>query len=195
MKKISDQELKTVARRIDTHYANATDQDKTNGIAWYKTANDFCVEVAEQFNTTPIIVAGVISALSPRNRWEQNLKDAIQVLRAVRDSIPPDQIKVCTFNKNKLKAFQIARGEVNITDKSLKTYSFVNNIALLSEDHITVDVWHLRACFGKTVKTVPGTIAYKQIEQLTIKKAKQYGYTGYEFQAIVWNVVRTNKLR
>jgi hypothetical protein len=195
MKKLSDKELKTVAKRIDTHYSNATIDDKENGIAWYKKANEFCVEVAEQFNTTPIIVAGVVSALSPRNKWERNLTDAIQVLRAVRDGVQPDQVKVCTFNGNKLKAFQIAKGEVSITDSSLKTYSFVNNIAYLSKDHVTIDVWHLRACFGKTVKTVPTAAAYKQIEKLTISKAKKYGYNGFEFQAIVWNVVRTNKLR
>jgi len=53
-------------------------------------------------------------------------------------------------------------------------------------------VWHLRACFGKTIKSTPNKIAYQQIKELTINKAKQHGLKGFEYQAIIWNSVKNN---
>ena len=127
--------------------------------------------------------------MSPRNKWEQNLLDAQKVLSAHDKGIHPDQIKVCTFNKNKYKAFKAARGDIEITDQSLKTYNFVNNIAHLCPESLTIDIWHLRACLGKNIKidkSSIGRVAYQQIKSLTIKLAHSLGLEGYEFQAIVW---------
>jgi hypothetical protein len=53
-------------------------------------------------------------------------------------------------------------------------------------------VWHLRACFGRTIKSTPNRKAYDQIKLLTIAKAKEKGLKGYEYQAIVWNAVKNN---
>jgi hypothetical protein len=145
-----------------------------------------------EFNTTTEIVAGVISALSPRNKWEQNIKDARSVFQAINNNLEPSDIKVCTFNKNKNKAFLIAKGEVEITDKSRKTFSFVNNIAHLNNSFITVDVWHLRACFGITISKSINKTVYEQIEKLTLRKAKKHKLNGFEYQAIVWNSVKRN---
>ena len=66
---------------------------------------------------------------------------------------------------------------ISTTDKSLKTFSFVNNIAKLDNAYITIDVWHLRACFGTTIRSTPSRKAYDQIRLLTIEKAKQ-GLSG-----------------
>jgi hypothetical protein len=53
-------------------------------------------------------------------------------------------------------------------------------------------VWHLRACFGKTIKNVPTPTVYAQIKELTINKAKEKGLKGFEYQAIIWNSVKNN---
>lgn len=193
MKRLTPYQLKKISNNLDRAYNNANKFDIDYGLNWYKEVNNICLDIASRYNTTTRIVAGVISALSPRNKWEQNIRDTYKVFDAIEQGLGPNDIKVCTFNNNKAKAFRIALGQETITDKSLKTYNFVNNIAYLSEDHLTIDIWHLRACFDKMIKidnASIGRIAYEQIKELTIKKAAKQGLKGYQYQAIVWSQLR-----
>lgn len=192
MKELTTKQLAEVNSNLDNYFALATDRDIDNGIAWYKQAHYICKDLAKQYNTKLETVASIISALSPRNRWPQNIKDTKTVLDAIHSGFGPEDVKVCTFHKNKNKAFLLGKEQTSITDKSLKTFSFVNNIAKLDNNYITIDVWHLRACFGTTVRSTPSRKAYDQIRRLTIAKAEQKGLKGYEYQAIVWNAVKNN---
>ena len=192
MKELTTKQLAEVNSNLDNYFALATDRDIDNGIAWYKQAHYICKDLAERYNTKLETVASIISALSPRNRWPQNIKDTKTVLDAIHAGFGPEDVKVCTFHKNKNKAFLLGKEQTSITDKSLKTFSFVNNIAKLDDAYITIDVWHLRACFGTTIRSTPSRKAYDQIRRLTIAKAKQKGLKGYEYQAIVWNAVKNN---
>ena len=192
MKELTTKQLAEVNSNLDNYFALATNRDIDNGIAWYKQAHYICKDLANRYNTKLETVASIISALSPRNRWPQNIKDTKTVLDAIHSGLSPDQVKVCTFHKNKEKAFLLAKEQTSITEKSLKTFSFVNNIAKLDKASITIDVWHLRACFGTTIRSTPSRKAYDQIRLLTIEKAKQKGLNGYEYQAIIWNSVKNN---
>ena len=192
MKELTTKQLAEVNNNLDNYFALATDRDIDNGIAWYKQAHYICKDLAERYNTKLETVASIISALSPRNRWPQNIKDTKTVLDAIHSGFGPEDVKVCTFHKNKEKAFLLAKEQTSITEKSLKTFSFVNNIAKLDKASITIDVWHLRACFGTTIRSTPSRKAYDQIRLLTIEKAKQKGLNGYEYQAIIWNSVKNN---
>ena len=192
MKQLTDTQLAEVNSNLDNYFALATDSDIDNGIAWYKQAHYICKDLSKQYNVPIAVVASIVSALSPRNRWDQNIKDTITVLNAIHNNLSPDDIKVCTFHKNKRKAFLLGQRKTQITDKSLKTFNFVRNIADLDDSSVTIDVWHLRACFGKTIKNTPNKIAYQQIKELTISKAKQHGLKGFEYQAIIWNSVKNN---
>ena len=107
----------------------------------------------------------------------------------------PTSIRVCTFHSNKFKSYNILANNTQITNNSLKTFNFVNNIAYLNNDFLTVDIWHLRACFNNMIKinsATIGKIAYEQIKQLTLKKAAKLGLKGFEFQAILWLSAQTN---
>ena len=195
MKKLTKYQLKKVSKNLDYFFNLATNQDIASGKEWYKVANKFCIDNAIKYNTEPLVVASIVSALSPRNRWEQNLKDAIKVLQAVRDGKQPEEIKVSTFHLNKYKAFSIAKGLRVITEDSRKTYNFVRNIAHLDPQALTIDIWHFRACL-KEFKSITnaniGKAAYEQLKSLTIKKAQKIGLKGYEFQAIIWLSIQTN---
>ena len=193
MKKLTPYQLTKISRNLDYYFNKATKQEIKTGLSWYKDANDICKDIATKYNTTTLIAAQVISALSPRNKWEQNIKDSYKVFEAVKFGFHPEDIKICTFHTNKFKAFNIIANNVQITDKSLKTYNFVNNIALLSNEHLTIDIWHLRACFSRIIKIDKaniGRIAYQQIKEVTIKKANKLGIKGYELQAIIWGSIR-----
>lgn len=195
MKKLSSYKLKKISKNLDLFFNLATNKEIKEGKDWYKVANQFCIDTANKFDTSPFIVASVVSALSPRNKWSQNLKDTLKVFEAVKDNKEPEQIKVCTFHKNKFKAFNIAKGLQEINKDSPKTYNFVNNIAHLSNAHLTVDIWHIRGClkeFKSIGNTQIGKVAYNQIKGLTIKKAYKLGLKGYELQAIIWLSVQTN---
>ncbi len=189
MKKLNRYQLNKISLSLDKWFNIATDEEIKNGRKWYADANQIIKEIANQFNTTEIIAASVLSALSPRNKWEQNIKDTIKVFQAIKDGKSAEQIKVCTFHTNKFKAFEIAKGNKTITKDSQKTFAFVNNIAHLYNNFVTIDVWHLRACFNKTMGSC-GRLAYEQIQKLTIKKADKLGLKGYEYQAIIWESIR-----
>ena len=189
MKKLSKYQLNKISKNLDKWFNLATKEEISDGLKWYKKANDICKDIAQKFNTSELIAASVISALSPRNKWEQNIKDAYKVFQAVQECKDANDIKVCTFHTNKFKAFEIAKGNKVISADSQKTFAFVNNIAHLDNNFVTTDVWHLRACFNKTMGSC-GKLAYNQIQKLTIKKADKLGLKGFEYQAIIWSSIR-----
>jgi len=190
IKSLSPYHKRKIKKNLLEMYEKRTDQHTQEGMQWYKTANQICIDMGKQLDYDPAVVAQVISALSPRNKWEKNIIDTRTVLEAVNDGKNPEDVKVSTFHSNKNKAFEIARGERGIDKASPKTYSFVKNIAELDASKVTIDVWHLRACFGKTIESGLTPLRYKQLEQLTLKCAEMVGVRGYEFQAIVWGIVR-----
>ena len=195
MKKLSKYKLKKISNNLDHFFNIASDQEILAGQNWYKNANLEANKIAKKYDLDIYKVAQVISALSPRNKWEQNLKDADKVSEAFNLGLHPTDIKVCTFHSNKFKAFNILANNLQITNNSLKTFNFVNNIAYLNNDFLTIDIWHLRACFNNMIKinnAAIGKIAYEQIKQLTLKKATKLGLKGFELQAILWLSAQTN---
>ncbi len=196
MRKLTPYQLKKISKNLDKLFNKATSKQIKDGKDWYKTAYDICIDASLKYNKTVLQCASVLSALSPRNKWEQNIKDMHTVLDAVNSNKQPEDIKVCTFHNNKFKAFALAKGQIEFTEKgSLKTFNFVNNISSLSNEFLTVDIWHLRACFDTIIKIDSasiGKIAYGQIKKLTIKKANKIGLKGYEYQAIIWGAIQSH---
>lgn len=190
-KGLTTYQKKKVRKNLIYWYGQASKEQRASGINWYQRAHDFCQSRAEHFGVSPEVVAGVVSALSPRNKWERNLRDADSVLLAHKYNESPDSVSVCTFTSNKLKAFDILEGRaVSWGDK---TESFVKNIAWLDGSRVTVDVWHWRACFNKMRAPKSLTsLRYHEIEQITIDTAEEFGLKGFVFQAIIWEVIREN---
>jgi len=195
MKELSKYKLSKISKNLDHFFNLASNEQINQGIDWYKIENKEATKIAKKYNLDVYKVAQVISALSPRNKWKQNIKDANKLCEAYVLGLHPTDIKVCTFHSNKFKAFNILASNVQITNNSLKTFNFVNNIAYLNNDFLTIDIWHLRACFNNMIKinnASIGKLAYEQIKQLTLKKAAKLGLKGFEFQAILWLSAQTN---
>ena len=87
--------------------ANAADQ--AVGLNWYAQAKKAATIMAQRYDIHPHEAAGVIAALSPRNRWERNLTDAENLIAAYAAAGAEGcaTIKVCTFSANKAKAIRI----------------------------------------------------------------------------------------
>jgi len=192
---MTKKELKKYRSNLRTWYNRATKDEIKQGLVWYKDAMDFAKQLSTDYGVRGEVAAGVISALSPNNRWERNKYDAVQVLMAVRDNVPMDDVKVCTYDANKAKAFAIAKGDRKILTSSPKTYAFARNVGENDSDFVTIDKWHLRACqtSSKKSKTCRESVTPKQyriIQQETVKVAKEMGVKAYQFQAIVWVTIR-----
>jgi hypothetical protein len=176
-------------------YSRSTKEIEEAGKAWYADAQQFANKLEEEFDLDPYVAAGVISALSPNNKWERNKVDARMVCVAWSKGLQADSVKVCTYNANKEKAFRILEGEM-ITEKSPKTHAFAMNIGLNSPDHITIDKWHLRACCLAPNDGIQSCVEsctalqYRRVEAITSSLAHDLGLKGYEFQAVVWLTIK-----
>lgn len=202
MKKIIETSDRVIKNNIESYFLASDRKLRKQGKEWYKDAQKFSKELAKKYKVEPFRVAGVISALSPNNRWKRNKIDAEATVGAFTSGkFTKDEymelVKCCTYDANKSKAWDILeQGEV-ITAKSPKTHSFAMNVGLLSKDHITIDKWQVRACLtkakdGKTeTQTQITSVQYRRLEALTAQLAKKYKLKGYEFQAIVWVTIKS----
>ena len=101
--------LNTNQRHIQAVLDLATTQDWSEGKAWYATAHEAAQHISTLYSITTATAAGVIAALSPRNKWARNLNDAEQLISTFVAAGPEaaEAIKVCTFTSNKRKALAI----------------------------------------------------------------------------------------
>lgn len=166
----------------------------TKSLEWYPKAHQWCEEVADGLCIDKETVAGVVSALSPNNKWERNLFDARQVIDTYLGGGNPEDIKVCTYTVNKEKAFRVLEEGLELFDygSGPKTFSFMRNIGHLDDERVTIDMWHLRACH-RGMRNPPASLTlkrYREIEELTKDVAKEYGVPGYALQSVIWEHVR-----
>jgi len=192
---ISQAALKAARRNLRIWYSRATREEIMAGTVWYSEAQQFARLMAQTYTVTGEVAAGVISALSPNNKWERNKYDTIQVFEAIKHGKTADEVKVCTYNNNKLKAFAIASGDAEILTKSPKTYAFARNVGELDPNFVTIDKWHLRACQTSSLKSKECRESvtphqYKVLSEATVKVAAEYGIPAYVFQAIIWVTIR-----
>lgn len=194
-------ERNLITKRLDKWFNAATDKEVKDGFNWYWEFHLKMSEIAkdvraENFEPSVYQVSAVFAALSPNNRVDRNLIDAVTVLEAVRDGIRPENVKVCTFNSNKFKAFLFAESHEQIIKerliKSPKVNAFVENVGNLNSDFVTIDVWISRA-----IGINPSYLTAKRynfIQSIILERAKELGMHGYQYQAIVWESIR-NKLK
>lgn len=158
------------------------------GRRWYDFVNQWCWHTAHTYGVSLKIVAGIVAALSPRNRWDWNLADTTQLLET------RDKAKVHTTITNKKKALAILGGaHIEATLNGLKTINFYRCISN-PKDHtaVCVDIWMWRAAFSDTTLAAKGIHPkeYARIQDAVQAVAAKYSLRPQELQAIVWIVIR-----
>ena len=190
-------------RNILGVFALATAGELQEGLEWYHRANRVAGEIASAHGISLETAAGVIAALSPNNRWERNIVDAENVIRAysIGGCEEAENIKVCTYGKMRTKAIQILEC-MNIDDhvdilKGRKITAFYECI-IGREDSCCIDGHAYSIWFGDrlTMKQVPniGKRLYAEIMSDYVEAAEILRETGsrfadltaYEVQAITW---------
>lgn len=182
---------------IKAIYLLATTQEKIDGANWYESAHKIALNLADNYGLTLQTAAGVIAALSPRNKWSRNVIDAENLIETfVRDPDSAVNIKVCTFNKNKEKALKILRNNQDFFTDNIrgilsgpKLNEFFNCI-LGVEDDVCID-GHAYCIFNgsrTSLKDVPsiGVKLRKEIKSDFRKAAAKFNISAAEMQAITW---------
>jgi hypothetical protein len=177
-------------------FFSASQADIIEGENWYFRANLIASEIGQRYGIDQHVVAGVIAALSPNNRWSRNVTDAEALVKAFcLGEVNLKAVKVSTFNKNKDKAIRILGGEdPRDVLGGLKVRAFYECIT--GGNQVCVDghaysIWlGQRVATSSTPKISPklyATIAQdyhlaaQQVNQITGKQ-----YTGSQVQAITW---------
>jgi hypothetical protein len=181
-----------MSKVLEYYLTNVNDEVKNNGMLWYRNAFNHCDNIATKYSVSIELVASVVAALSPRNKWMRNLIDAENVVSYVFNGTPLQ--KVSTYGMMLKKALQLCNEGLSFDDRvrilnGRKIQSFFTNIMLRNE-RVTVDTWVDLAFKGKYIPTKKRkalTLSrYKQIEQAIIKLSKKYAIEPYEAQAIIW---------
>lgn len=173
-------------------YHRASEWDVQQGLTWYAEAYRLCQIYAKKYNQYPEVVAAVLAALSPRNKWETNVKDTVTVLEAVANNTPVTEVKVHTTNIFRDRAYEIARtGKIGLL-RGPKVWSFWKDIV----DHrhterVTIDVWAYRIAAGDLAAAPKiNSKVYNDIERQYQDAAAEVGIRPLELQAITWVTAR-----
>lgn len=176
--------------------------DRQSGMNWYQNAHEICVSLAQKYDVTVDIVAGVIAALSPNNKWESNILDAEIMLRAWCADIKYSQVKVATYSINKYKAATILdcqlnrEGIINVL-RGNKTIAFFMCIATNGNsdtpciDGHAYNIWNgtvttlkeVPSMSDKTFKMIQN--AYRDAAQI-ISNVTGISHSAAQVQAITW---------
>ena len=188
-------------KNILAMYMQASPVDTQEGTVWYNNAHQICVALSDKYKLPLSTVVGVVSALSPNNKWDRNIFDAENIIHAY--CMGYDYPKVCTFGSNKDKAITILECEIDSSDnicailKGNKTIAFFRGILTDGQcDEITVDghafnIWRgmytslneVPAISNKLYKSISD--AYRQAA-VTINEIEDTNYSPAQIQAITW---------
>ena len=196
---MSYSQLSENARHIVAKFALATSLEVAQGCAWYSVAYDTAINMAEKYGLSADTCAGVIAALSPNNRWERNIIDAENIIKAWRHGDDDDvlAVKCCTYRKMKEKALKILNSAKPIDEilNGPKIVEFYHCITSQDND-VCIDGHAYSVWFGLrlTMKQVPniGIKLRAKIKQdyrdatSFINEELNEKYKTSDIQAITW---------
>ena len=189
------------AREIVAKFTLATSQEVQLGCDWYPSALKIATRIADKYGLRTEVVAGVIAALSPNNRWERNIVDAEAIIKCwAAGGTRTDMlnVKVCTYGKMKAKAVDILTRDIEIVEilNGKKIIEFFNCITNPRLNDVCIDGHAYSVWFGQrlTMKEVPA-IGKKLRHQIKtdycdatafINEELDTAYTPADIQAITW---------
>lgn len=179
-------QVKDLKVKIINHFMSANDIDRDLGLGWYERAHNECMIISQVMGVPLSKVIGVLTALSPNNKWSRNLHDTWNFIEE-----PSLDTKVCTFMGQRRKALNILKcngedGSIRGILKGPKTKNFYHNIKYYkTSTDVTVDRWAFRS-----VDVVVATKNISIVEQAYKEAAIELDLRPNQVQAVVWGVVR-----
>ena len=211
---ISNKTYKVTVGNIERVFKSATTERIAETRKWYQNAQDFTKAVANKLNANDLSrfkVSGVISAISPRNEWNKNKSDAVNLCKEFvsnkyyqlplfdADYHTLLKTKVSTFNTNKSKAIKILLNNDSKIESILKGNKIVNFFKCINGDSnaICIDGHAFNiACNRVSALSEVPTISDKHYKIIAnvYRDAKNFINKRYglnlktgELQAVTWN--------
>ena len=180
---------------IKAVYDLATIKEKEDGRLWYPQALQIARGLAARYCVSTECAAGVLAALSPRNKWNRNCVDAEALISTFKaDPESAADLKVCTFGANKAKALRILTENPIKSERVLEILSgpklkeFYSCIMGLPEVCIDGHAFSLWDGGRITLAKIPsiGVKLRREIKADYESVATDLNIPGYELQAITW---------
>ena len=200
-KTVTYSQLSHNAREIVAKFTLATSQEVQLGCDWYPSALKIASRIANKYGLRTEVVAGVIAALSPNNRWERNIVDAEAIIKCwAAGGTRTDMlnVKVCTYGKMKAKAVDILTRDIPIVEilNGKKIIEFFNCITNPCLNDVCIDGHAYSVWYGQrlTMKEVPNIgkklraqikTDYRDATTFINEELGTY-YSASTIQAITW---------
>ena len=135
---ISKETYKITKGNIENVFKTASQERIAETRKWYSDAQKFTETLSLEFNNqiSSNKIAGVIAALSPRNEWNRNKFDAVNLCKEFLSNKYYQlnlfghhfllNSKVCTFHANKSKAIKILLSDDSEIETILKGNKLIN---------------------------------------------------------------------
>ena len=183
---------------ITSVYRDADETQHAEGLLWYSDAQKAAHNIAVKYDIAVYIVAAVIAALSPNNKWSRNVSNADALIGAFIRGDGLLSVKVSTYNKMKQKAWDILAARPDYDGakamlKGQKITSFFMDI--MGEFNVTIDGHARNIAYGERVgltddRTNIGVREYRDLQAAYEEAARRVGLMPYQLQAITWRVWR-----
>jgi hypothetical protein len=175
-------------------YAQATPEEKHQGLIWYQTAKDQAQAIADDCEMPLRIVVGVIAALSPTNDWKQNIKDARLFCQTFVNGGYREDVKASTYKTMWDKAWSILvqcpsdeQGVAKILNGPKITDFFW---CIMGFDTCVIDghAWGIAHADRRVMQEVPsiGKKARIELQDAYVVAGFASGVTAYQMQAVTW---------
>ena len=164
-------------------YNQASKFDR-QGRNWYRNAHTECEYLACKYNLSVEVVCGIVAALSPRLKWEENIEAAERVITGKSEGIR-------ALKTNVRKAESILKtGEVKMGGPKVNNF-YLNLLNPEDGESVTIDTWAARIALGdwQWKKTVNEKL-YWQLADEYRAAAAEVGMLPSELQAITWESIR-----
>jgi hypothetical protein len=168
-------------RRILSWWDVADDGCREAGDVWYPLAREHAATVAQLADVTLPVAARAIAELSPRCRWEWNVRAAYVLAQGGTPSrVLPESVVVARR--------VLAGGEGRSELTAPKVHAFARNI-LGCRDSVTVDAWALRVA-GVPEGAIGRVGVYAAVAHAYRLAARRANVTPCVMQAVTWCAIR-----
>jgi hypothetical protein len=167
---------------IRAHWAAVTPEHLEAGQLWYPNARLLVSDLADEYEASTRIVAGIVAALSQQCRWATNIERARHILSG---GIKPGGIPLAG-----LKARMILDGADPVEALGPQAYKVAAFYAALTgdDDAAVVDTWMLTAFDWH--REGYGPKQYRTLAGILRNEAQANGLPTTAYQAAVWCAVR-----
>jgi len=181
-------------RNILKVFAQCTDAELKHGLTWYSDAKQEAQSMADKYELPLNAVVGVIAALSPTNRWERNLIDAVDMIQSFTGGGYVEDCAPCTYKTMRDKAWSILELGPCDNDAIAKVLNGPKITdffwCIMGEDVCVIDghAWCIANRDRRTMQEVPsiGKRLRIELQQAYSRAGKKHNMTAYQMQAATW---------